>query len=140
MAGPDETRAIAHSWVEAYNGKDYDRMGELLAPDMILEDVGMGLVLEGGQTFVDGIKEVAETAAPDRRLTFNTVYADGETLICEGSWSGTFLVEKWGNPPGTKHTHRSCTVLKTRDGQIIRFTDYTCADTSEPAAAASEER
>ena len=71
MAGPDETRAIAHSWVEAYNGKDYDRMGELLAPDMILEDVGMGLVLEGRQhrRWDQGGRR---DGTPDRRLTFNT--------------------------------------------------------------------
>jgi hypothetical protein len=114
MASRQEMEAIARSWVEAYNDKDYERLADLLAPELVLEDVGMGLLL-------------------NRRLTFDRIHVDGDTVICEGGWSGTFLVEKWGNPPGTKHSHRSCTILRTRDGCITSFTDYTCGDKNEPA-------
>jgi ketosteroid isomerase-like protein len=127
MTQRDVVLALAESWVSAYNDKDFDRLAELFADDFVLHDMGMDLVLEGGPTFVEGIREVAETAIPDRRYTLARVMVDGSTAILEGSWEGVVRVEKWGLPPGSVRRHRSCTLLDTRDGRIVRMTDYTCA-------------
>ena len=67
MTERDQVLQIAMSWVDAYNNKDYARLEELFTDDFVLHDVGINLVLEGGATFVAGIREVAETAIPNRR-------------------------------------------------------------------------
>lgn len=126
MADRESVRQIAESWVDAYNRKDYGRLKEILADDFVLTDHGLGLTLEGGENFVEGIRGVAETDIPDRRLTPTRFMVDGDTAIVEGSWHGTVEVERWGLPPGSVRRHKSCTLLDIRDGQIIRMTDYTC--------------
>ncbi len=129
MINENLTRNVAQSWVEAYNGKDYDRLQELLADDFVLRDLGLGLTLEGGQAFVNGIREVAERDIPDRSITPKRYLVDGDTAVIEGSWQGTVQVERWGLSPGSVRRHTSCTVLDVRDGQIVRMTDYTCERT-----------
>jgi ketosteroid isomerase-like protein len=126
MADRDAVRRIAESWVDAYNRKDYAQLRTILADDFVLTDHGLGLTLTGGEKFVDGIRAVAETDIPDRRLTALRVMAEGDTAIIEGSWRGTVQVERWGLQPGSIRRHKSCTLLDIRDGKIIRMTDYTC--------------
>jgi steroid delta-isomerase-like uncharacterized protein len=126
MADRELVRQIAESWVDAYNRKDYGRLKEIIADDFVLADHGLGLTLEGGEKFVQGIRGVAETDIPDRRLTAKRFMVDGDTAIIEGSWHGTVKAERWGLPPGSVRRHKSCTLLDIRDGQIIRMTDYTC--------------
>lgn len=128
MTNRDQVIGLAQSWVEAYNARDYDRLKEIFADDFILNDIGLDLVLEGPQTFVDGIKDVAENAIPDRRFTPERIFAADDTAVIEGSWKGTVQIEKWGLPPGSVRSHRSCTLLDVRDGRIARMTDYTCPD------------
>lgn len=126
MADRELIRRIAASWLDAYNNKDYGRLRDILADDFVLTDHGLGLTLKGGKNFVEGIREVAETDIPDRRMTAERVMVDGETAIIEGTWRGTVKVERWGLSPGSVRRHKSCTLLDIRDGQIIRMTDYTC--------------
>ena len=92
------------------------------------------MTLEGGETFVAGIEQVAEEAIPDRRFTPKRILAAGETAVIEGSWEGTVQVEKWGLPPGSVRRHSSCTLLETSAGKIVRITDYTCSPESEPGS------
>jgi steroid delta-isomerase-like uncharacterized protein len=129
MTERDQVLQIAMSWVDAYNNKDYDRLEELFADDFVLHDVGMNLVLEGGATFVAGIREVAETAIPNRRYTAKRFLTDGDTAVIEGSWEGTVEVEKWGHPAGSIRRHTGATLIDVRDGRIARMTDYTCSET-----------
>ncbi len=131
MSATAALERVARDWVEAYNAGDYARLRELLADDFVLEDVGTGLVRDGADSFVANIKDLAEVAAPGRRVNFDAVHVAGDTLVCEGGWTGTFAVEKWGNAPGTKRTYRACTILHTRAGRITRFVDYACVVPNE---------
>ncbi len=130
---------LARRWVDAYNGKDYDELREIFADDLVLVDMGLGLTLEGGETFVEGIQQVAEEAIPDRHVTALRFLADGDTAIIEASWEGTVQVEKWGLPPGSVRRHKSCTLLETENGKIKRMTDYTCAQEDESGPTEGDE-
>lgn len=128
MTDRNQVAEVANSWIDAYNSKDYVRLREIFADNFVLNDIGLDLVLEGPQTFVDGIKDVAENAIPDRHFTPARILVAGDTAVIEGHWLGTVQVEKWGLPPGSVRSHHSCTLLDVDNGRITRMTDYTCPD------------
>ena len=128
MSSSDEVRAVAQSWIDAYNGKDFDRLHQVFDDDIVLTDLGMGISVSGGEKLVAAMRDVAETRIPDREHTVERIVVEGNVAIIQGRWRGVPLVETWGKPPGTPLAHRYCTVLEIENGKIKTFTDYTCQE------------
>lgn len=78
---------VARRHDEAWNTKDVEGRKAVAAPDLVLEMPG-GMVLKG----LDQVLQVEAafwTALPDSQVQAASTYVDGDTVITEGTASGT---------------------------------------------------
>jgi steroid delta-isomerase-like uncharacterized protein len=87
MSKPDLIR-LARINVEAYNASDWQQLREVLAPDVVYDEVGTQRRLEGAERMIEayqGWKQVA----PDGHGTITKAFASGASVTLEVVWKGT---------------------------------------------------
>ena len=87
MSKPDLIR-IARVNVEAYNSSDWQQLSDVLAPDVIYDEVGTQRRLQGVDKMIEvyqGWKQVA----PDGHGTITKAFASGNLVTLEVVWTGT---------------------------------------------------
>jgi steroid delta-isomerase-like uncharacterized protein len=87
MAKPDLIR-LARINVEAYNASDWQRLKEVLAPDVVYNEVATQRRLVGADQMVEvyqGWKQVA----PDGHGAITKAFASGSSVTLEVTWTGT---------------------------------------------------
>ena len=124
---PSETgaSAIFDAFVEAYNSKDFPRLGEVIADDVRVVHHNRGVEAKGKQELM-GLFEAYGAAFPDRRFSNerNRV-AEGDTVVVQHTWGGTAAadVPGWAEAGGTVSLDL-CTVFTVRQGRLTEYHDY----------------
>jgi steroid delta-isomerase-like uncharacterized protein len=116
---------VVASYFQALNRRDAAAAAEYLAPDVVEEITGVG-VLRGRdevRTFFDGLFK----AAPDMEVLVDRTVSEGDTDVVQWRMNGTFT----GGPlfngvqaTGGRLQLRGCDVIDVRDGKIVRNTAY----------------
>jgi steroid delta-isomerase-like uncharacterized protein len=116
---------VVASYFEALNRRDAAAAAEYLAPDVVEEITGVG-VLRGRdevRTFFDGLFK----AAPDMEVLVDRTVSEGDTDVVQWRMNGTFT----GGPlfngvqaTGGRLQLRGFDVIDVRDGKIVRNTAY----------------
>lgn len=87
MSKPDLIR-LARANVEAYNAADWQRLREVLTPDVIYDEIGTQRRVQGCEEMINiyrGWKQVA----PDGNGTITKAFASGNSVTLEVTWTGT---------------------------------------------------
>jgi steroid delta-isomerase-like uncharacterized protein len=118
MADPMEA-ASRHD--EAFNAQDVDGRLATEAPDIELVMPG-GMTLRGREQTLEVVKVFWE-ALPDGRISADNQFAAGDTVVAEGTLSGThtgtFRTPQGDIPAsGNRVTLRYATVKQIRDGKV----------------------
>ena len=97
---------------EVFNGRDLERINdETFSPDFVNRNA-----VEGTPPGPEGQRQVMQrlwNAFPDARFEIEAISADGDTVICVGTMSGTHEGELSGIPPtGKKVSWRQCNLFK----------------------------
>lgn len=118
-ATPSEV-ALRHD--EAYNAKDVEGRKQCYSADVILEMPG-GMKLQGLEQVLQ-IESVFWAAIPDGRISRDTEFVAGDTVIAEGVMTGTqsgpFRMPQGEIPPsGNPINLRYASVKRVIDGKIV---------------------
>jgi ketosteroid isomerase-like protein len=117
-------------WERLFN-EDVERMcDECYAPDCVVSSMADGQTLLGREHLRQA--EQAQLAAfPDRRLAITNRIVAGDTVVAEGTWSGTHADQTTGAIAATEPTSMNvCIVLTFRNGLIV--SDHTYAPSVRP--------
>jgi steroid delta-isomerase-like uncharacterized protein len=117
--------AVFDAFVEAYNAKDFDRLGELIADDVVVVHHNRGVEAKGKPELL-GLFEAYGAAFPDRRFgNEQRRVADGDTVVVQQTWGGTAAadVPGWAEAGGTVSLDL-CTVFTVRQGRLVEYHDY----------------
>jgi steroid delta-isomerase-like uncharacterized protein len=122
--GEQDTAAIAKSFFEDWNERDFDRGASLAAEDAEIIEVATNERFRGP----DGLREEYEKwagAFPDGKVeALNTVAARGSAVI-ESRFRGTHTGSFGDVPPtGKSLVFDFCTVLEVGHGKISRVRHY----------------
>jgi steroid delta-isomerase-like uncharacterized protein len=117
--------AVVTSYFEALNRHDLDMAAEFLAPDVVEEITGVGIMRgrEEVRAFFDGLMK----AAPDMEILVDRTVEEGDTTVVQWRMNGTFN----GGPlfngvqaTGGRLQLRGCDVIDVRDGKIVKNTAF----------------
>jgi hypothetical protein len=113
----DANKAVARSFVDAWNDRDFDRFDTLMAEGAVLHISGGDLPCDPAGT--RAIAEEWTTAFPDWRFTLLALVAEGDKVVAHMPYSGTLR----GEIVGVQPTGRPCTVdeiviFRVADGRI----------------------
>jgi steroid delta-isomerase-like uncharacterized protein len=119
---------VAKQQLEAFNDKNWDRVREVVAPNVVYDEVGTHRTINGVNDVVDAWKGWA-TAIPDSTASFDRATADGDTVTLEVTWRGTHtgpLQTPNGTiPPSGKPIEvRAAQVVEVADGKAKRIRHY----------------
>ena|SRR5439155_20795221 len=78
---------VAKEQILAYNEKNWDRVKQVVAPNVVYDEVGTRRTVTGVNALVDTWKEWA-TAMPDSKASFDSVTVSGDTVVLEVTWRG----------------------------------------------------
>ena len=87
MAKPDLIR-LARINVEAYNASDWQKLREVLAPDVVYDEVGTQRRLTGPEQMIE-VYQGWKRVAPDGHGTITKAFASGNSVTLEVTWTGT---------------------------------------------------
>ena len=119
---------LAKSSVLAYNEKNYDKMREPLATNVVYDEVGTGRKIQGVNDVLAAFRAWS-TAIPDSKATFVNEYVSGNTVVLELVWNGTHtgpLQTPNGQiaPTGKRINVRACEVFDTVNNQVTAIRHY----------------
>src|SRR5262245_8804598 len=111
------SKTVVQEFVDAWNTRDFDRFGSLMAPGAVLHVAGRDVPCDPAGT--RAIAEEWTTAFPDWRFTLLGLVAEGDRVVAHIPYSGTHR----GAIVGVEPTGRSCTVdemvvFRVADGRI----------------------
>lgn len=118
----------ARGLVAAYNEPDWDRLGALLAPGSLYDEVGTGRRARGSQEITELFKGW-KRAMPDSEGTVTNALECGDIGVLEVTWTGTFT-GPWAAPhgevdaTGKSQTSRACIVFVLEGERIKEFRQY----------------
>ena len=125
---PQNSIDVAKEQVLAYNDKNWDRVREAVAPNIVYDEVGTHRKITGVNEVVDAWKAWA-TALPDSTASFDRATADGDTVVLEITWRGTHtgpLQTPSGDiaPTGKPIEVRAIQVVDVADGKAKSIRQY----------------
>ena len=116
----EENKALVRRYREIYNTNQLDRLGEVLAPELIAHTL-----LPGVPPTLEGIKKVHEMALaafPDLRVITEDLIAEGDKVV--ERWMQTMIhtgVAIFGAPAGTgkKIKTTGISIYRIANGKIV---------------------
>jgi steroid delta-isomerase-like uncharacterized protein len=125
---PQNSIDVAKQQVLAYNEKNWDRVREVVAPNVVYDEVGTHRTITGVDQVLDAWKGWA-TALPDSQASFDRATADGDTVVLEVTWRGTHtgpLATPNGEIPATGKPIelRAIQVVDVADGKAKSIRQY----------------
>jgi steroid delta-isomerase-like uncharacterized protein len=123
--GATDLPPVVQEFVAAFEAFDVDRIVATLAEDVVLEEVPVGVVREGRDTF-RAYLEGFFAAFSDATLHYTTVFAAEAWAAGEWLFSGRYTGQLPDLPSGTGQqlTIRGADVLALADGQIRSGREY----------------
>lgn len=120
--GDIEMEKSTREAVDAFNRSDWDRTRELLADEVVYEEIGTGSRLEGAEAMLDGL-QAWKSAVPDATGEIIRILSDNDTVVAEIIWRGTQsgpLTSPGGTLPATGRTFEMSAVMLQQwcDGRL----------------------
>jgi len=120
-------RELVTRFYEAFDAGDVDAVLSVFSDELETTDPGMGTV-HGHGPFREYI-ETLKRAVPDARAVIDGMYDDGDVVVVEGRFAGTFtgpLASPDGDidPTGATVDLRFADVSRARDGKIVSYHTY----------------
>jgi steroid delta-isomerase-like uncharacterized protein len=120
-------RELVTRFYEAFDAGDADAVLSVFSDELETTDPGMGTV-HGHGPFREYI-ETLKRAVPDARAVIEGMYDDGDVVVVEGRFAGTFtgpLASPDGDidPTGATVDLRFADVSRARDGKIVSYHTY----------------
>jgi steroid delta-isomerase-like uncharacterized protein len=127
-----ETLAIARSYSEATNNKDWERLRTILAPDVTATSHSASHVSHGPEEIIAALQHTTGAVA-NTRIEVMNAFADGDQAVLELRMTGTTHGDPNTDPDAgdpDKGEERvvslpTCHVYRVRDGQIVSITTYS---------------
>src|SRR5690349_22655872 len=118
---------LATRFYQAFDAGDIDAVLSVVSEDLETTDPVMGTV-HGHGPFREYI-ETLKRAVPDARAVIEGMYDDGDVVVVEGRFAGTFtgpLASPEGDfdPTGATVDLRFADVSRVRDGKIVSYHTY----------------
>jgi C-1 hydroxylase len=108
----------------AYNSHDVGKMASFWTEDVVLDDVGLGVIIRGKQEVKSYVRN-AFAAIPDEKKELKSLFCAGNQAVCEmvdtGTQTGAF--EKIP-ATGKSYSLRAVWVIELREGKIGRVASY----------------
>jgi steroid delta-isomerase-like uncharacterized protein len=108
----------------AYNSHDVDKLASFWMEDIVLDDVGLGVIIRGNQEVKSYVCD-AFAAIPDVKKELKAFFCTGDQAVCEmvetGTQTGAF--EKIP-ATGKSYSLRAVWVIEMREGKIGRLASY----------------
>jgi ketosteroid isomerase-like protein len=133
LTTPQDTLAVARSYSESINARDWDRLrDEVLAPDVEAWSHSAQHLERGPEEIIAALQKTAGMVADTRTEIINQV-VDGDQAVLELRILGT----AYGDPnakgaevatpagEGRPVALATCHVYRVRDGKIVRLTTYS---------------
>lgn len=117
---------LTETLVAAYNAKDFERLANLLSPNLKFCHHNRGFAFDTRDEFIDILRTFAGEMVPDRKLgPAVRVIASGNTVLREQTWGGTAR----GDIPGMARAGESftidiATVLVFKGEVVAEYHDY----------------
>jgi len=113
---------------ENFSRGDLDSILAILAPDLELIDLGIGMSFHGPAGFLQWL-EPWEKGAPDGKAYLRTLIADGDSVATEhthrGTHTGPFNTPMGTIPASNRHMEvKFAEIFTLRDGKIIGWIVY----------------
>jgi steroid delta-isomerase-like uncharacterized protein len=126
MQSQDDVLAIARSYSEAFNARDWSRLSTLLAPDIIDESIRAQVVRHGSDEVAASLRAAAD-ARPDARIEIVNGFASGDQAALQLRMIAT------EPDSGKTMALPTCHIYRVREGKIDRLTTYSDGTWREPA-------
>jgi steroid delta-isomerase-like uncharacterized protein len=119
---------IAKASIEAYNAKDWQRVKETIAPQVIYDEVASHRRVTGASDVITAWQGWAK-ALPDSKAQFTRATAEGNTVTLELTWRGTHsgpLQTPNGEiaPTGKKIEVQAVQVVDVADGKATNIRHF----------------
>ena len=119
---------IAKAAVTAYNNKDWNELGKLLAADAVYDEKATSRRLEGSGRIIEALQGWAQ-AFPDSKGTFMREFTSSDTAILELVWKGVHtgpLQTPTGAIPASNKPIEvpACEVFRVEGGKVRGMTHY----------------
>ncbi len=119
-----EAEEIVKDHLAAYNSHNVDKMASFWTEDVVLDDVGLGVIIRGKQEVKSYVCD-AFAAIPDEKKELKSLFCTGNRAVCEmvdtGTQTGAF--EKLP-ATGKSYSLRAVWVIEMREGKICRLASY----------------
>jgi steroid delta-isomerase-like uncharacterized protein len=117
--------AVFDAFVEAYNAKDFIRLGELISDGVRVVHHNRGVEAKSKDELF-GLFEAFGAAFPDRRFSNERGrVVEGETVVVEHTWGGTAATDVPGfAEAGGIVSLDLCTVFTVHQGRLVEYHDY----------------
>jgi steroid delta-isomerase-like uncharacterized protein len=119
---------IAKAAVTAYNKKDWNELGNLLAANAAYDEKATNRRLEGSGQIIEALQGWAQ-AFPDSKGTFIREFASNDTAILELVWKGVHTgplqTPTGAIPPSNKPIEvPACEVFRVEGGKVRSMSHY----------------
>jgi len=114
---------MAKDHLAAFNSHDVEKMASLWTEDIVLDDVGLGIVVRGKQEVKSYVCDAF--AAFDEKKELKSLFCAGNRAVCEMIFTGT-QTGAFDKIPATgkSYSGRAVWVIEMRGGKISRLASY----------------
>lgn len=121
--GIEENKAnIRRQVEECWNKGDYTGVPEMISPDYVYHSAN------GDMTGQEGFKQIFviwRTACPDIHAVIKELVAEGDTVVMNVSWKGTFTGNFMSIEPTSNKIHmKEVWIHHFKDGKVIETTPF----------------
>lgn len=114
----EKNKNLVRRYQEIYNSNDLEALGEVLAEDLRMPKVMMGM-----PPGLEGAKKVHETTLlgmPDWHTSIDDLIAEDDKVAARITMTGTHTGDFWGIPAtGKKVEFTGIYIVRIRDGKIV---------------------
>jgi|SRR5579875_553820 len=118
MVDGDDVVSIARSYSQAFNARDWDRLQDILDPDIVDESIKARVVRHGSHNVAASLRAAAE-ARPDAVIEVVNAVSGGDQAVLELRMVAT------DPESGKKGVLPTCHIYRVREGRIDRLTTYS---------------
>ncbi len=119
---------VARESLNTFNMRDWDRFGDLLAPNAVYDEVGTGRRVTGRDDILDVMRGWCD-AFPDLKGTIEHSIPSNGRVLCEVTYHGKHdghLKAPSGTigPSGKRVTTRCLQMFRVTDGHVVEMRNY----------------
>jgi hypothetical protein len=126
MAANTPLASVMDTLVESYNAKDFDKLRELMAPNLKFCHHNRNFEFKDRDSLIALMQKFAAEFMPDRKFgKASRTIESGNSVMREHRWGGTLRADVPGmGSAGSRIDIDLCTILVCDGKQIVEYHDY----------------